>query len=132
MKLSSPLCFLLFASCNMFGAPCLFCWCRSHGVTCFSPPLICFVIFSMICFFCVSTCSPFLFFCCNILILLVWLGILSTLLLTFYLLCYLFLADVTCFLQLANMLQETSNVRAKKKSRCKQKEGGEGGASLRR
>ena len=57
-----------------------------------------------------------------------WLGILSTLVLTFYLLCYLFLADVTCFLQLANMLQETSNVRAKnKKTGASKKKEGEGG-----
>ena len=50
-----------------------------------------------------------------------WLGILCTLLLTFYLLCYLFLADVTCFLQLANMLQETSNVRAKNEKQVQAK-----------
>ena len=127
MKLSSPLCFLLFTSCNMFCAPYLFCWCRSHGVTCFSPPLICFVIFSMICFFCVSTCSPFLFFCCNILILLVWLGILSTLLLTFYLLCYLFLLTLLVSCSLQTCCKKQVMWEQKTKNRCKQKEREGGG-----
>ena len=123
MKLSSRLCFLLFASCNMFRAPYLFCWCRSHGVTCFSPPLICFVIFQHDMLFSRVNMFTLLNF------LLQYTDFTHVVGDSFHLITYFFTFFVTCFLltllvscSLQTCCKKQVMWEQKTKNRCKQKE----------